>query len=104
MPLHVKDGGSDKFCGHETLIEGLHSLYLCNKRVRNDLTGLVMTRIRRQHLLLERPVLHYLRRKFHKVTWNGCSAHALVCTLAEKSMKRMTELMEHCLHLIECQK
>ena len=101
MPFKVKDGSGCKLGSPEALIECACRINLCYKLVRNYLTSLIMACIVCKNLLLESPVLHDLRWKLHEIASYRCSCDALVCTLAEKTVKSMSILMEKCLHLVE---
>ena len=101
MPFEVEDRRCSKLSGHESLIERTGGIDLLYEFCRNYFPCLIMTCIVCKDLRMESPVLHDLRRKLHKVTCDCSSCHTLVCTLAKKSVKGMSELMEHSLHFIK---
>ena len=104
MPAHVQNGRSGKFGGHEALVECGGCTDLRHQRIRNHFSALIMTGVCGKHLRLKRPVFVELGREFHKVAGYACAADILVGTLAEKAVKGMTELVEHCGCLVEGQK
>ena len=58
--LHVKDGGSNKFGGHEALVEQSAILNLGDEAVGHDFSGLVMLGIHADDFRLGHPVFHDL--------------------------------------------
>ena len=104
MPFEVEDRRCSKLSGHESLIERTGSIDLLYEFGRNDFSCLIMTCIVSKDLRMESPVLHDLRRKLYEVTCHCRSCHTLVCTLAKKSVKGVSELMEHSLHFIKGKK
>ena len=63
-----------------------------------------MESIGSKNIFLEGPVLVNLRRQFHEITFDCCSAYCLVSTLAQKAVKGVSELVEGSLDLVDAQK
>ena len=84
MVIHIQQGSCQVFHRSKTLsvFAGFHDFI--HNSLRNYLSGLIMFRVHFQHFRFERPMLHYLRRQFHKI--DGYIRYAFVMNIGEKTV------------------
>ena len=101
--FHVEQCGTGQFCRHEALVELAAVGQFLHQRIGNSLACLVMLGITLYHLGLERPVLVDLRTHLDIVAVNVRTGKSLVRSARQHSLKRVAELMERCLDLVDGQ-
>ena len=73
---------------------------LIDKRLRNGFTSDIMFCEAVEELLLRKIVFVKLRGQFHEVAINRCARHRSIAGICEKTVERMTKLVEECFHLV----
>ena len=100
---HVEQRGAGQFRCSESLVEFSGIGNLLYEIIRNNLPCLVVLRVGLQHLRFECPVFVDLRTHLDIVTVHIGSGQRFVRSGSKHSLQRMTEFVEHSLHLVYSQ-
>ena len=101
MPLHVELGGAEHLGERVALVERFGLPDLVDQRLRHRRAGLVVHRVVREHLRVERPVLVELRGKLDEVARDVGARQRRVLLVGEQAVQRVAELVEHRRHVVE---
>ena len=99
MNIHIGERRCQQLNGIETLVEVAAALQFLDHMGRDRLVGAVVQSVATQHLGLQRPVLHNLRRQLDKVALD--TAQTAILHLREECVQCVTKLVEEGLSLVD---
>ena len=101
MIVHIQQRRSHIFSCCKTLSISTTLHYFIDNSLRDHFACFMMLGINFQDFRFEHPMLHYLRRKFNKITGN--TSHSIIMDISKKSVQSMSELVENSFSLVNTQ-